>query len=99
VLLGQDALRGAGGKVAFVDHHDGDWDLYIVDKDGTGLRQLTDLPSDEYAPTGSRSNRSSGYHVTPDTARGGPKSLPLARVAIHRSAWKGYSANFGLTAF
>jgi hypothetical protein len=65
------ALSPDGARVAFHSNQDGDWDLYIVDIDGSGLTQLTNEPDvDAYAdwsPDGSRiafhSNRGGTWQV------------------------------------
>src|SRR3990172_4151600 len=40
----------AGGWIAFSSNQDGDPDIWAVRPDGTGLRQLTNLPGAEYTP-------------------------------------------------
>lgn len=42
-----------GSQIAFVSDRDGgdDLDLYIMDADGTDIRQITDLPGHEHAPS------------------------------------------------
>ncbi|MHC4574208.1 MAG: TolB family protein [Planctomycetota bacterium] len=38
------------GWIAFASNADGDWDIWAVRPDGTGLRQLTDMPGEEVCP-------------------------------------------------
>lgn len=40
-----------GKRIVFMSSRAGNWDLYVVNVDGTGLRQLTDDPADEGLPT------------------------------------------------
>lgn len=40
-----------GGKIIFSSNRDGDYDIYIIDIDGTNLKQITDMPGDETSPT------------------------------------------------
>lgn len=39
------------GKIAFVANVEGNWDLFIMEGDGTNLVQLTETPLDERAPS------------------------------------------------
>jgi Tol biopolymer transport system component len=39
-----------GGKIVFESDLDGDYDLYVMDADGTDVKQLTDLPGNEQDP-------------------------------------------------
>src|SRR5688500_5731848 len=38
------------GQIAFVANQKGNWDLFVINGDGTGLTQLTDTPIDERQP-------------------------------------------------
>lgn len=44
------AFSPGGGKIVFESDLDGDYDLYVMDADGTDVRQLTNLPGSEYDP-------------------------------------------------
>jgi Tol biopolymer transport system component len=44
------AFSPGGGKIVFSADRDGDYDLYIINADGSGLRRLTNLPGPEVAP-------------------------------------------------
>lgn len=47
-----DTMPAVHGKqIVFMSNRAGNWDLYWVNVDGTGLRQLTDDPADEGLPT------------------------------------------------
>jgi TolB protein len=50
-----------GDQVAFMSSRDGNWDLYIVDSDGTGLRRLTQDASNEGLPTWSPDGRALAF--------------------------------------
>jgi Tol biopolymer transport system component len=45
------AFSPGGRKIVFSS--DGDYDLYVMDADGTDVRQLTNNPDDDRSPTGS----------------------------------------------
>lgn len=36
------------GKIAFTSHRNGNWDIFVVNLDGSGLYQLTDNENDDY---------------------------------------------------
>ncbi len=36
-----EALPGGGGRLAFASNRDGDYEIYVIDADGSNLRQLT----------------------------------------------------------
>jgi TolB protein len=44
------APAGYGGRIAFMSNRDGNWEIYVVGDDGTGLRRLTDNASDDGLP-------------------------------------------------
>ena len=39
-----------GTRIVFMSNRDGDWDLYVMDADGTNVQQLTDTPGPEWGP-------------------------------------------------
>ncbi|MCD6456500.1 MAG: PD40 domain-containing protein [Methanophagales archaeon] len=39
-----------GKKIAFVSNRDGDNEIYVMDADGTNVRQLTNNTADEWGP-------------------------------------------------
>jgi TolB protein len=49
------------GGIAFVANKDGNWDLFIMNPDGSGLRQLTETPIDERSPAFSRDGKQLAY--------------------------------------
>jgi tricorn protease-like protein len=72
------AFSPSGTKIVFMSDRDGDYDLYVMDADGTDVRQLTNRAR-TIPPTGSRPNRVSQH---PCSGRGksgafGP-AFPLA---------------------
>jgi TolB protein len=46
---GSAALPGVNGKIAFSSTRDGNFQIYVMNADGTGQTQLTNLP-DNYGP-------------------------------------------------
>lgn len=40
-----------GSRLVFHRHDGSQWDLYVINRDGTGLRRLTSTPEYEYSPT------------------------------------------------
>ncbi len=65
------ALSPDGRKIAFMSRRDGNWEIYIVNTDGSGLQRLTDNPAEDGLPTWSpdgkmlafMSNREEGWAV------------------------------------
>ena len=41
---------GYGGRIAFMSNRDGNWEIYVVREDGTGLSRLTNNASDDGLP-------------------------------------------------
>jgi len=60
----------SNGKIAFASNRDGDYEIYLIDSDGTGLTQLTNNDYDDTQPSWSNdglrlalvSNRDSGSY-------------------------------------
>ena len=44
------ALAGLSGRIAFMSDRDGDWEIFVMNADGTGLVNLTAHPSDDREP-------------------------------------------------
>lgn len=62
------AVSPDGTRVAFMSRRDGDWNIYVVRSDGTGLTQVTDDPADDGLPAWSPD----GKVVAFVSNRGGP---------------------------
>jgi TolB protein len=70
-----------GKQIAFMSKRDGNWNIYVVNNDGTGLKPLTDDPADDGLPTWSPdgnviafvSNRGGPWAVWAMTSGGGGK--------------------------
>lgn len=75
------AISPSGRQIAFMSRRDGNWNIYVVNSDGTGLKQLTDDPADDGLPTWSPdgkviafvSNRGGPWAVWAVTSDGGGK--------------------------
>ena len=69
-----------GERIAFMSRRDGNWELYIINTDGTGLRRLTEDPADDglpaWSPDGKEiaflSNRDGGWAIWALSPEGGP---------------------------
>ncbi len=62
------AVSPNGKQIAFMSRRDGDWNIYVVNSDGTGLRQLTEDPADDGLPTWSPDGKAIAFVSN----RGGP---------------------------
>jgi TolB protein len=62
------AVSPNGKQVAFMSQRDGNWNIYVVSSDGTGLKQLTDDPAEDGLPTWSPD----GQVIAFVSNRGGP---------------------------
>jgi TolB protein len=75
------AISPNGRQIAFMSRRDGDWNIYVVNTDGTGLKQLTDDPASDGLPAWSPdgkviafvSNRGGPWAVWAVTPGGGGK--------------------------
>jgi serine/threonine protein kinase len=57
-----------GQRVAFMSRRDGNWEIYIINVNGTDLQRLTDNPADDGLPTWSPDGRALAFASN----RGGP---------------------------
>ena len=48
---GDAAPAVSGQRVAFMSNRDGNWEIYVVNDDGSGLRRLTRNPANDGLPT------------------------------------------------
>jgi TolB protein len=62
------ALSPDGKRVVFMSRREGNWEIYVVNKDGTDLQRLTDDPADDGLPTWSPD----GNAIAFVSNRGGP---------------------------
>jgi TolB protein len=62
------AVSPDGKQIAFMSRRDGNWNIYIVNSDGSGLSQLTDDPAEDGLPTWSPD----GKVIAFVSNRGGP---------------------------
>lgn len=51
VVITEPVFNPEGTKIAFVSNHDGDAEIYVVDADGSNLKQLTDNDAVDVSPT------------------------------------------------
>jgi LysM repeat protein len=55
------APAGSQGRVAFMSDRDGNWEVYVVNMDGGGLKRLTDSPAADGLPTWSPDGKSIAF--------------------------------------
>src|SRR2546425_2338158 len=48
--LSQTAANGGAGKITFQSNRNGDFDIFVMNADGSGGTQLTNSPADEFLP-------------------------------------------------
>lgn len=65
------ALSPDGDRMAFMSRRDGNWEIYIVNADGSGLERLTENPAQDGLPTWSPDGRAIAFV----SSRGGSWSL------------------------
>jgi TolB protein len=53
----QPAWSPDGNRVAFSSHRDDNWEIYVVDADGSNLQRLTDHPENDFSPSWSPDGR------------------------------------------
>ena len=94
-----------GAQIAFMSHRSGNWDLYLIESDGSGLKPLTTDPSNEglpcWSPDGDRiafiSDRGGQWGLYTMAADGGDVQLVhLIDGTYTPPAWSNY-AERGLT--
>jgi Tol biopolymer transport system component len=61
------SFSGDGSRIAFTTDHDGNYEIYVINADGTGLTDLTNNPADDYAPSFSPD----GSHIAFQSTRDG----------------------------
>jgi TolB protein len=68
VLAGsaQAAFPGANGKIAFASHRDGNWEIYVMNPDGSGQTRLTNNAATDTAPDWSPDGRKIAFMSTRD---------------------------------
>jgi TolB protein len=85
-----------GAKIAFASSRDGDWEIYVVNVDGTNRRRLTSNPADDGAPTWSpagnqiafTSDRGGSNQIYIMSADGGPvEKLTDEPMGVDRPTW------------
>ena len=65
------AFPGANGKIAFASDRDGNYEIYVMNADGSGQTNLTNNPADDHAPAWSPD----GSRIAFQTARDGDSEI------------------------
>jgi Tol biopolymer transport system component len=78
------AISPNGAQVAFASKRSGNWDIWVVGTDGTGLRQLTDSPADDTWPTWSPDGGRIAFSSTRDDPAGDIYVMPARGGAATR---------------
>src|SRR5205814_6618692 len=65
-----------GTRLCFASNRDGNFELYVVNRDGSGLRRLTNHPGADITPSWSPS----GTQIAFTSDRGGPPQLYIVGV-------------------
>jgi TolB protein len=65
------ALSPDGDRMAFMSRRDGNWEIYIINADGSGLQRLTENPAQDGLPTWSPDGRAIAFV----SSRGGSWSV------------------------
>jgi tetratricopeptide (TPR) repeat protein len=68
---GDSAPAAYGSRIAFMSDRDGNWEIYVVGADGTGLARLTQQPANDGLPAWSPDGRSIAFV----SDRGGPWAI------------------------
>ena len=55
------ALSSDGRRIAFMSRRDGNWEIYIINSDGSGLQRLTDNSAEDGLPTWSPDGKVIGF--------------------------------------
>ena len=90
-------------QIVFASDREGNWDIWIVNPDGTGLRQLTNSPNSDVTPTWSvdgqwiffRSDRDGKWAIwamKPDGSNQGKRFLSRVSDDLTELKWQRLSA-------
>lgn len=89
-------LKELPGKIVFQSDRDGDWEIYVMNADGTNPSRLTNNPAGDYRPAWSpdgryitfHSNRDDGTEIYVMNADGkNPIRLTNNSASDYRPAW------------
>lgn len=101
----ETAREPTAGKIAFVANRAGNWDLFVMNGDGTGLTQLTDTPIDERQPAVSPDGQRVAYSTSDGALRvirladKTAEALPLPAARYGYPAWLGDGSGLVYTSY
>ena len=101
----EPAREPTAGKIAFVANRKGNWDLFVMNGDGTGLTQLTDTAIDGRQPAISPDGQRVAYSTSDGAlwvirlADKTAEALPLPAARYGYPAWLGDGSGLVYTAY
>ena len=80
LLVKTQAQKLSTSQIAFASSRDGDCDIYIMDADGSNVRQVTNLPLDELRPAWSPDGQQIAFNYHSHKGKPGPTGIYIVNV-------------------